>query len=62
VVVHLKELVHMPTKVLYITTRKAPFDDGLKILDHSQIRIHKCVVNLYSKLEFVKQIISIRLE
>ncbi|XP_034274506.1 small ribosomal subunit protein uS10-like [Pantherophis guttatus] len=47
---------------LQITTRKTPCGDGSKIWDCFQIRIHKCLIDLHSPSEIVKQITSISIE
>ncbi|XP_015262784.1 PREDICTED: 40S ribosomal protein S20-like [Gekko japonicus] len=49
--------VHMPTKTL--TTQKTPCGEGSKTWDCFQMCIHKCLINLHSPPEIVKQITSI---
>ncbi|CAO2595048.1 40S ribosomal protein S20 [Lemmus lemmus] len=52
----------MPTKTLRITTRKTPCGEGSKTWDRFQMRIHKCLIDLHSPSEIVKQITSISIE
>ncbi|KAK9871811.1 hypothetical protein WA026_014266, partial [Henosepilachna vigintioctopunctata] len=54
--------VRMPTKILLITTRKTPCEEGLKTLGKFQMRIHNRVIDLHSPLEIVKQITLINIE
>ncbi|XP_043828148.1 40S ribosomal protein S20-like [Dromiciops gliroides] len=57
-----KELVQMPTKTLQITIGKTPCGEGSKTWDCFQMRIHKCLIDLHSPSEIVKQITSISIE
>merc|ERR1711991_955467 len=52
----------MPTKVLRITTRKAPCGGGTNTWDVFEMRIHKRVIDLYSPADVVKQITSISID
>jgi small subunit ribosomal protein S20e len=54
--------VRLPTKVLRITTRKAPNGEGSKTWDRYEMRIHKRLIDLHSPSEIVKQITSISIE
>merc|ERR1739845_116088 len=54
--------VRMPTKILRVTTRKAPNGEGTNTWDRFEMRIHKRVIDLRSPSEIVKQITSISLE
>ncbi|KAL8151318.1 hypothetical protein V2J09_021126 [Rumex salicifolius] len=54
--------VRIPTKVLKVTTRKAPCGEGTNTWDRLELRIHKRVVDLFSAPEVVKQITSINIE
>ncbi|KAF9668824.1 hypothetical protein SADUNF_Sadunf14G0043500 [Salix dunnii] len=54
--------VRMPTKVLNITTRKAPCGEGTNTWDRLELRIHKRVIDLFSSADVVKQITSITIE
>eukprot|EP00178_Gracilaria_changii_P015377 TRINITY_DN4303_c0_g1_i1.p1 TRINITY_DN4303_c0_g1~~TRINITY_DN4303_c0_g1_i1.p1 ORF type:complete len:121 (+),score=18.23 TRINITY_DN4303_c0_g1_i1:54-416(+) len=54
--------VRMPTKVLKITTRKAPNGEGTNTYDRFEMRIHKRTIDLTSTSENVKQITSISIE
>ncbi|XVF09687.1 hypothetical protein REPUB_Repub07fG0116500 [Reevesia pubescens] len=54
--------VRMPTKVLRITTRKAPCGEGTNTWDRFELRIHKRLIDLYSTPEVVKQVTSITVE
>jgi small subunit ribosomal protein S20e len=54
--------VRMPTKILRITTRKAPNGEGTNTWDKFQLRIHKRIIDLHSPSEIVKQITSISIE
>ncbi|KAL8095975.1 small ribosomal subunit protein uS10y-like [Apium graveolens] len=54
--------VRMPTKVLRITTRKAPCGEGTNTWDRFELRIHKRVIDLFSSPDVVKQITSITIE
>ncbi|KAL3603743.1 hypothetical protein D5086_004602 [Populus alba] len=54
--------VRIPTKVLQITTRKAPSGEGTNTWDRFELRIHKRVVDLFSSADVVKQITSITIE
>jgi hypothetical protein len=52
----------MPTKILRITTRKSPCGEGTNTWDRFEMRIHKRVIDLYSKADVVRQITSISIE
>jgi small subunit ribosomal protein S20e len=54
--------VRMPTKVLKITTRKAPSGEGTNTWDRFEMRIHKRLIDLHAPSEVVKQITSISIE
>ncbi|XP_028091289.1 40S ribosomal protein S20-2-like [Camellia sinensis] len=54
--------VRMPTKVLHITTRKAPCGEGTNTWDRFELRVHKRVIDLFSSPDVVKQITSITIE
>ncbi|EFJ49360.1 hypothetical protein VOLCADRAFT_109739 [Volvox carteri f. nagariensis] len=54
--------VRMPTKVLQITTRKAPSGQGTNTFDRMEMRIHKRLIDLHSPADVVKQITSISIE
>ncbi|KAG6760927.1 hypothetical protein POTOM_034115 [Populus tomentosa] len=54
--------VRIPTKVLRITTRKAPCGEGINTWDRFELRIHKRVIDLFSSADVVKQITSITIE
>lgn len=54
--------VRMPTKILRITTRKSPCGEGTNTWDRFEMRIHKRVIDLYSKADVVRQITSISIE
>ncbi|KAH7820985.1 putative 40S ribosomal protein S20-1 [Monocercomonoides exilis] len=54
--------VRMPTKVLRITTRKTPCGEGSKTWDRFEMRIHKRVIELYTNVDTVKQIINVNIE
>eukprot|EP00397_Hematodinium_sp_SG-2012_P061565 GEMP01081771.1.p1 GENE.GEMP01081771.1~~GEMP01081771.1.p1 ORF type:complete len:120 (-),score=34.84 GEMP01081771.1:453-812(-) len=52
----------LPTKILKITTRKAPNGEGTNTWDRFEMRIHKRIVDLHSPSDVVKQITSISIE
>ncbi|CUM51499.1 40S ribosomal protein S20 [Debaryomyces fabryi] len=54
--------VRMPTKVLKITTRKAPNGEGSKTWDTYEMRIHKRVIDLQAEASIVKKITQITIE
>nr|XP_048291360.1 40S ribosomal protein S20-like [Myodes glareolus] len=60
--VKVKGPVRMPTKILRNTTRKTPCGEGSKTWDRFQMRIRKCLIDLHSPSEIVKQITSISIE
>uniref|UniRef100_A0A5B7BZ07 Putative 40S ribosomal protein S20-1-like n=1 Tax=Davidia involucrata TaxID=16924 RepID=A0A5B7BZ07_DAVIN len=60
--VKVKGPVRMPTKVLRVTTRKAPCGEGTNTWDRLELRIHKRVIDLFSTPEVVKQVTSISME
>lgn len=59
---HVAGPVRLPTKVLKITTRKAPSGEGTNTWDCFQMRIHKRLLDLHASSEVVKQITSISIE
>ena len=59
---HVSGPVRMPTKILKITTRKAPSGEGTNTWDRFEMRIHKRVIDLHSPSETVKQITSIDIQ
>lgn len=54
--------IRMPTKVLKITTRKAPNGEGSKTWDSYEMRIHKRVIDLHAPAQIVKKITQITVE
>jgi len=54
--------VRLPTKILRITTRKAPSGEGTNTWDRFEMRIHKRLIDLLAPSEVVKQITSISIE
>lgn len=54
--------VRLPTKVLKITTRKAPNGEGSKTWDTYEMRIHKRVIDLQAPAQIVKKITQITIE
>eukprot|EP01129_Flabellula_baltica_P005021 TRINITY_DN178_c0_g1_i2.p1 TRINITY_DN178_c0_g1~~TRINITY_DN178_c0_g1_i2.p1 ORF type:complete len:133 (-),score=40.18 TRINITY_DN178_c0_g1_i2:116-514(-) len=52
----------MPTKTLRITTRKSPCGEGTNTWDRFEMRIHKRVIDLYSRTDVVSQITNIAIE
>ena len=54
--------VRLPTKILRITTRKAPNGEGTNTWDRFEMRVHKRLIDLHSPSEIVKQITSISIE
>ena len=54
--------VRNPTKILRVTTRKSPCGEGTNTWDRFQMRIHKCLIDLHSPADVVKQITSISIE
>ncbi|PIA46963.1 hypothetical protein AQUCO_01500476v1 [Aquilegia coerulea] len=61
-ILKVKGPVRMPTKVLRITTRKAPCGEGTNTYDRFEMRIHKRIIDLVSSSEVVKEITSIQIE
>lgn len=59
---HVKGPVSLPTKILRITTRKAPSGEGTNTWDRFEMRIHKRLIDLHAPSEVVKQITSISIE
>lgn len=59
---HVSGPVRMPTKILRITTRKAPSGEGTNTWDRFEMRIHKRIIDLHAPSEVVKQITSISIE
>ncbi|CAO2595049.1 40S ribosomal protein S20 [Lemmus lemmus] len=49
-------------KVKGPVARKTPCGEGSKTWDRFQMRIHKCLIDLHSPSEIVKQITSISIE
>ncbi|XP_017636046.1 40S ribosomal protein S20-2-like [Gossypium arboreum] len=60
--IRVKGPVRIPTKVLRITTRKAPCGEGTNTWDIYELRIHKRLIDLYSTPDVVKQVTSITME
>ncbi|KAK8267252.1 hypothetical protein V6Z11_D12G297000 [Gossypium hirsutum] len=60
--IRVKGPVRMPTKVLCITTRKAPCGEGTNTWDRFELRIHKRLIDLFSTPDVVKQVTSITME
>ncbi|KAH1075647.1 hypothetical protein J1N35_027975 [Gossypium stocksii] len=60
--IRVKGPVRVPTKVLRITTRKAPCGEGTNTWDRFEVRIHKRLIDLYSTADVVKQVTSITME
>ena len=54
--------VRLPTKILRITTRKAPSGEGTNTWDRFQMRIHKRIVDVHAPSEVVKKLTSITIE
>mmetsp|Transcript_14138 Transcript_14138/g.17802 ORF Transcript_14138/g.17802 Transcript_14138/m.17802 type:complete len:124 (+) Transcript_14138:73-444(+) len=54
--------VRLPTRILKITTRKAPSGEGTNTWDRFEMRIHKRLIDLHAPSEVVKQITSITIE
>ncbi|KAK7684698.1 40S ribosomal protein S20 [Cerrena zonata] len=54
--------VRLPTKVLKITTRKAPNGEGSKTYDTYEMRIHKRVIDLQAPASIVRKITHITIE
>lgn len=50
--------VRMPTKILRITTRKAPSGNGTATFDRFEMRIHKRLIDLKCPTDIVRQISS----
>merc|ERR1712227_585317 len=50
--------IHMPTKVLRVTTRKSPCGNGTATFDKFEMRIHRRMILIRSPIEIVKKIIS----
>ena len=57
---HVSGPVRLPTKILKITTRKAPSGEGTNTWDRFEMRIHKRLIDLHAPSDVVKQITSIR--
>ena len=53
--------VRLPTKILRITTRKAPSGEGTNTWDRFQMRIHKRIIDVHASSQFVKNITSVDL-
>lgn len=51
--------VRLPTKLLKITTRKAPSGNGTATFDRFEMRIHKRIVDLHSSADIVKDITNV---
>eukprot|EP00815_Leptocylindrus_aporus_P012331 CAMPEP_0116057468 /NCGR_PEP_ID=MMETSP0322-20121206/4624_1 /TAXON_ID=163516 /ORGANISM="Leptocylindrus danicus var. apora, Strain B651" /LENGTH=127 /DNA_ID=CAMNT_0003541475 /DNA_START=71 /DNA_END=454 /DNA_ORIENTATION=+ len=54
--------VRLPTKILRITTRKAPSGEGTNTWDRFQMRIHKRLIDLHAPSDVVKKLTSISIE
>lgn len=54
--------VRLPTKVLKISTRKAPNGEGSKTWDTYEMRIHKRYIDLEAPVPIVKRITQITIE
>merc|ERR1712007_123285 len=54
--------VRLPTKILRITTRKAPSGEGTNTWDRFQMRIHKRLIDFIAPSEIVKEIAKVELE
>lgn len=59
---HVSGPVRLPTKILRITTRKAPSGEGTNSWDRFEMRIHKRLIDLHAPSDVVKQITSISIE
>lgn len=59
---HVSGPVRMPTKILKITTRKAPSGEGTNTWDRFEMRIHKRLIDLHAPSDVVKQLTSIPIE
>ena len=54
--------VRLPTKILKITTRKAPSGNGTATFDRFEMRIHKRLIDLHCPPDLVRQISDIQIE
>lgn len=54
--------VRLPTRILRITTRKAPAGEGTKTWDRYEMRIHKRLIDLIAPADIVRQITSISID
>ena len=54
--------VRLPTKILKLTTRKAPNGEGTNTWDRFEMRIHKRIIDIVAAPDVVKQITSISIE
>ncbi|KAL3900111.1 MAG: hypothetical protein SGARI_006316 [Bacillariaceae sp.] len=59
---HVSGPVRLPTKILRITTRKAPSGEGTNTWDRFEMRIHKRLIDLHAPSDVVKQVTSIPIE
>jgi small subunit ribosomal protein S20e len=59
---HVTGPVRLPTKLLRITTRRAPSGNGTQTFDRFDMRIHKRLIDLHAPSDVVKQITSISIE
>ncbi|XP_050160294.1 40S ribosomal protein S20-like [Malus sylvestris] len=50
------------SKVLNITTRKSPCDEGTNTWDRFELRVYKRAIDLFSSPDVIKQSISITIE
>lgn len=48
--------VRLPTKVLRITTRKAPGGEGTNSWDRFEMRIHKRIIDLVAPLDVINHV------
>lgn len=54
--------VRLPTKVLRITTRKAPAGEGTNTWDRFELRIHKRLIDLYAPADAVRTLTLIPID
>jgi small subunit ribosomal protein S20e len=54
--------VRLPTKVLRITTRKAPAGEGTNTWDRFELRIHKRLIDLHASPEVVRSLTQISID
>merc|ERR1719408_1002997 len=53
--------VRMPTKILRVTTRKSPCDEGTNTWDRYEMRIHKRVIDIICPSSVIKDITQFRM-